>query len=262
MRRMVLFFSVLIVLASLISLTASSASRLDLNRLLVAYLCDEGSGDVLKDSSGNGWDATVPNAKWVDGVFGKAIRLQRTCSQVKGNIIDSTVKTGEISIMCWFNMANHSTYNGLVSIASPKCDASCCYRLMVNPSKNPFWNAGQHSDKQLAKPSFELNRWYHYAMVCNGAVTKIYVDGEFVGEVAENFKLPDLGEVNLYVGTGEKPGTWTVEDCTIDEVLIWDKALDDEEIELVTKGFKVFSVVNSKDKIATTWGYVKEDICE
>ncbi len=198
----------------------AQAAKLDLSRLLVFYPCDETSGETLKDASGRGWDATVPNAKWEKGVFGNAVRLQKTNSEVKGDIISSTAKTGEISIMCWFNMSAHSTYNGLVSIAHPSCDASCCYRLMVNPAKQPFWNAGQHVDRSSTKITFELNKWYHYAMVVSGKTTKIYVDGKFIGEMDENFSPPQFDTVTVYVGTGEKPGTWTVENAAFDEVMI------------------------------------------
>ena len=78
----------LILMAFLIS---TAAAELDLGRLLVAYLCDEDSGEVLGDSSGNGWDADVPKAKWEDGVFGKAVRLQKTNSTVSGDIIGSNL---------------------------------------------------------------------------------------------------------------------------------------------------------------------------
>jgi len=99
MKVFVKILSVSLVLLAFMISTAKSA-ELDLKRLLVLYLCDEGSGNKLKDSSGNGWDADLPNAKWEKGVFGQAIRLQKANSEVKGDIISSTAKTGEISIMC------------------------------------------------------------------------------------------------------------------------------------------------------------------
>ena len=251
------FLVSLILMAFLMS--TAGADELDLERLLVLYLCDEGSGEVLEDASGNGWDADLPNAKWEDGVFGKAVRMQKTNSQVKGDVISSTAETGEISIMCWFNMTAHSTYNGLVSMSNPACDASCCYRLMINPGKNPFWNAGQHVDQSLANFTFDTDTWYHYAMVVDGDVTKIYVDGEFIGEQAKNFDFPEFDEVTLYVGTGESPGTWTVEDCAFDEVMVWNKALDEDEIKVVMEGYEVFAAVDANGKLASTWGGLKAE---
>lgn len=255
MRKIIsLLFAVSLVTVFLVS-TASSAD-LDLKRLLLFYPCDEGGGEILKDASGRGFDASLPKAKWEAGVFDKAIRLQKTNSEVKGDIISSVGKTGEISMMCWVNMSAHSTYNGLISIEAP--EAGCCeFRLMIDPSKNPFWNAGRHSDKKLGNFAFELKKWYHYAMVANGDVTKIYVDGKFVGEQVEGFKLPEFKDVTIYVGTGEKPGTWTVEDLAMDEIMIWNKALDEKEMKIVMQGSKIFMAVDANSKLATTWGNLK-----
>ena len=247
---------VMFMIAFLIS--TAGAVELDLSRLLVLYLCDESDGETLMDSSGNGWDADVPNADWEEGVFGNAIRLQGTNSEVQGDIISSVGETGEISIMCWLNMAAHSNYNGIISIEAP--EAGCCeFRLMVNPAKNPFWDAGRHADKNLANFTFELDTWYHYAMVANGDVTKIYIDGEFIGEQVEAFDLPEFKEVTLWVGTGEAPGTWQIEDSAIDEVMIWDKALDEDEMQTIIEGYKVFSPVEAMGKLSATWGELKAD---
>lgn len=234
-----------------------SAAKIDLKRLLLFYPCDETGGDTLKDASGNGWHGTAPGAKWEKGVFGNAVRLTKVCSEVKGEIINSTAKTGEISVMCWFKMYAHSTYNGLVSIANPSCDASCCYRLMVNPGKNPFWNAGRHSDKSLANFTFELNKWYHYALVTDGKDDYIYVDGKLIGKVAEGIKLPELVPVTVYVGTGESPSAWKVEDSAIDEVMIWDKALTEEEMKEVILGSKILMAVSATGKLTSTWAKIK-----
>lgn len=257
MRRLIKSFIIFVVVMAFMISGIAGAARLDLKRLLVFYPCDETSGDTLNDASGNGWHASAPGAKWEKGVFGNAVRLTKVNSEVKGDIISSTAKTGEISIMCWFYMYAHSTYNGLVSIANPSCDASCCYRLMVSPGKNPFWNAGRHSDKSLNNFTFDLKRWYHYALVTDGKDGKIFVDGKFIGSQAEGIKLPELVPVTVYVGTGENPGAWRVEDCAIDEVMIWDKALTEDEMSEIIKGSKVFMAVQAQGKLATAWGELK-----
>ena len=39
----------------------------------VVYLFDEGKGDVIEDSSGNGRDGEITEAKYVKGVFGTCL---------------------------------------------------------------------------------------------------------------------------------------------------------------------------------------------
>lgn len=257
MTRLIKLSLVIIVITAFMASGIVNSAGIDLKRLLLFYPCDETGGDTLKDASGNGWHATAPGAKWEKGVFNNAVRLTKVNSEVKGDIISSTAKTGEISIMCWFKMYAHSTYNGLVSIANSSCDASCCYRLMVNPGKNPFWNAGHHVDKSLANFTFDLNKWYHYALVANGNEDLIFVDGKLIGKQAEGFKLPELVPVTVYVGTGESPSAWRIEDSAIDEVMIWDKALTENEINEVMKGSKVFMAVSAMGKLTTTWAKMK-----
>ena len=249
---MVISITIIVMLA----FVASSFAALDLNRLLLYWPCDDGKGDTLKDESGNGWDAEITTGKseWVDGQYEKAIRLELAYAEVDGNIIESTGDTGEITLMCWFRMDQHSDYDGLISIEAPGGD--CCeYRLMVNPSSNPFWDMGHHADKSLGTFTFELKTWYHYALTGDGKDGKVYVDGEFIGEQAEGFDLPDFPEVTIYLGTGESPGVHPVEDSTFDDVMIWDKALSEGEINEVMGGSLL--AVSPMNKLATTWSRIK-----
>jgi len=150
---------------------------------------------------------------------------------------------------------NFSTdYDGLISIEAPVGD--CCeYRLMVNPSFNPFWDAGHHADKSLGNFKFELKKWYHYALTANGKSGKIYVDGKFIGEQVENFKLPDFKDVTVYLGTGESPGVHPVEDAIFDDVMIWDIALTENDLKQIMLGDIL--AVHPQSKLAVTWARIK-----
>ncbi|HIE27425.1 TPA: hypothetical protein EYP66_09080, partial [Candidatus Poribacteria bacterium] len=98
-------------------------------------------------------------------------------------------------------------------------------------------------------------RNYHYALTGDGKKGYVYVDGKFIGDQTENFDLPDFKKVTIYLGTGEKPGTWPVEDATFDEVMIWDKALSEDEINEVMGGGLL--AVSARGKLATTWANIK-----
>jgi hypothetical protein len=180
----------------------------------------------------------------------------------QGDIVNTTGDTGEITLGCWFMINEHTTYNGIISIEDPDGgDPACCeYRIMVDPAKGPFWNAGHHVDQNLdAVFTFELETWYHYVLTADGDVGKIYIDGEFIGEAVEDFPLPDdLEDTIVYLGTGEGPGTWTVEDAVMDEMMIWDKALTEDEVGEMMAGIDSVSAVSYSGKLATTWANVKQ----
>jgi len=102
-----------------------------------------------------------------------------------------------------------------------------------------------------------LKKWYHYALTTDGKTGKIYVDGEFIGERAENIELPKFTQVTVYLGAGNgiPAGGHRVEDATFDNVMIWDKALSKDEINAVKENR--WLAVNPMDKLAITWSRIK-----
>ncbi|MCX7727417.1 MAG: hypothetical protein N2053_11295, partial [Chitinispirillaceae bacterium] len=56
-------------------------------KIVAHWTFNEGEGDILYDSSGNGYNGKIFNAKWTDGISGKALLFEESESYVK---IDST----------------------------------------------------------------------------------------------------------------------------------------------------------------------------
>jgi hypothetical protein len=228
--------------------------------ILVYYSFDKLNGKKFTDDSGNGNNAElVGKGSLVDGAFKKAVHLRGGgLVQMEANdFIVPTGETGEITIEAWFYLNEHVAYDGIVSIEAVA--GGCCeYRTMVNPNFNPFWDAGHHADKSLGNFQFELKEWYHYVLVADGKDGKIYVNGEFIGSQPENFDLPAYKEAAIYVGAGESPGTHPVEDAIIDEVVIYAKALTEEEVnESMELSVPAVLDVAARDKLAVTWGELK-----
>ena len=228
--------------------------------ILVYYSFDKLNGKKFTDDSGNGNNAElVGKGSLVNGAFKKAVHLSGGgLVQMDANdFIVPTGETGEITIEAWFYLNEHVAYDGIVSIEAVA--GGCCeYRTMVNPNFNPFWDAGHHADKSLGNFQFELKEWYHYVLVADGKDGKIYVNGEFIGSQPENFDLPAYKEAAIYVGAGESPGTHPVEDAIIDEVVIYAKALTEEEVnESMELSVPAVLDVEARDKLAVTWGELK-----
>ncbi len=228
--------------------------------ILVYYSFDKLNGQTVKDDSGNGNDAELAGAgKLVDGQFGKAIHL--TGGVVKLSPANEFVvpigENGEVTMEAWFHLKAHSNWDGIISIETT--DVGCCeFRLMVDPSFHPFWDAGHHKDKSLPDFTFELNRWYHYVLVANGKDGKIYVDGELIGSRDENIVFKKFEKAEIFVGAGEGPNTHPVEDAIIDEAVIYSKALTEEEVKTSMEiGVAAALAVEAKNKLAVTWGQLK-----
>ena len=229
--------------------------------ILVYYSFDRLNGKKFIDDSGNGNDAElVGKGSLVDGAFKKAVRLNGGIVQMDANdFVVPIGENGEITLEAWFYLNEHGAYDGIISIEAAA--GGCCeFRTMVNPNFNPFWDAGHHADKSLANFTFELDEWYHYVLVADGKDGKIYVNGEFIGEQVENFEWPEFKEAAIYIGAGENPNVHRVEDAIIDEVVIYAKALTEEEIqESMELSIPGVLAVEARDKLAVTWGELKTD---
>ena len=232
--------------------------------VLVYYSFDKLNGNKVPDDSGNGNTAELAGkGSLVDGAFQKGIRLNGGVVQMAANdFIVPVGKKGVITMEAWFYLNEHASYDGIISIEAAA--AGCCeYRIMVNPSFNPFWDAGHHADKSLGNYKFELDEWYHYVMVADGKDGKVYVNGKFIGSQPENFDLPEHKEAAIYIGAGENPTLHKVEDAIIDEVVIYAKALTEKEVkesmEQSLPGVLGWLAVEAGDKLAVTWGELKTD---
>jgi len=227
------------------------------DKSLLLYLpLDEGKGDVIKDQSPNGFSGKVVGAKWVDGQFGKALEFdgKDDYAEVTDEVIDSVEETQQITIAAWFNLITHDVYDGIVAIEWPEGD--CCeYRTMVNPASNPFWNAGHHSDRSLANFTFETGTWYHYVLTYDGERGNIYVDGELIGGVDENFKLPLYSPVAVQLAVGPLPHHPT--NGIIDEVAVYNRALTEDEINQDKDNGVMSAAVSPAGKLVTTWASIK-----
>lgn len=228
--------------------------------ILVYYSFDEIDGTTFKDDSGNGNDAElIRNGELVDGQFGKAIHLNGGVVQLSpaNDFVVPIGENGEVTLEAWVYVNNSTSHSGVISIET--IDAGCCvFRLMLDGNNKPFWDAGQHKDKSLPNFTFEFKKWYHYVLVANGKDGKIYIDGEFIGSHDENIEFPKWKQAEIFVGAGEGPNTHPIEDAIIDEVVIYSKALSEDEVKASMKfGVEGVLAVEAKDKLAVTWGQLK-----
>ena len=250
---------ILLGLAVICVFAASLADAIEEKDILVYYSFDKLSGKKVTDDSGNGNDAElVGKGSLVAGAFKKAIHLNGGVVQMEQNdFIVPIGEIGEITMEAWFFLNQHASYDGIISIEAAA--GGCCeFRTMVNPSFNPFWDAGHHADKSLGNFQFELKEWYHYVLVANGKDGKIYVNGEFIGAQPENFRWPKFKEAAIYIGAGENPNLHKVEDAIIDEVVIYAKALTEQEVnESMKLSVPVVLDVEASGKLAVTWGELK-----
>ena len=233
-----------------------SSSALDLNDGLAAHWSlDEGSGAEAKDVSGNKNNGTIngkPN--WVAGVKGGGLDLVAVDkSQVEVPDSDSLDAQTGLTICAWLKL------NGIYAGDDWKPQATVLgkahgYYLTINEKGNlqsyiygpqpQEWVAGEIDLNQM------IGKWTHVATTYDGKAHRIYINGKEDVQKAKSGEIVVVDD-NLNLGWVDYDRYL---DGAIDEVMIWQRGLSEQEIQLV---YSQITSVSLLRKMATCWGKIK-----
>ena len=199
--------------------------------VLILYF-DEGSGTVAEDESGYGNDGTIYGATWTAGIPGNALRFDGNADYVGVSNSLPISGTNEVTIEYWLYLTSHAKYDICGYIA----DRHNALRLGLDPNRHIFINAGTHTDVTSSAVTFDLNKWYHYAMtVKGGEKAKVYVNGKLVFETTTGVptNLKDIRRFAIGASDETLVGVGIVHHVhgIIDEVAIHSRVLTSEEIK-------------------------------
>lgn len=247
-----LVISLLLSLMSALAVTAVAAE------LVLYFNFNEGTGDTASDSSGKGNNGVlVGNVRWVDGKYGKAIQVDNSYVEVEQS--DSLNITEAVTIAAWIYPTSdvQSAYAKIIEKDFSRPNPPyISYGISVN-----FANTGKYAFEVAAEGTisgpqstslFAPNEWTHIAGVYDGSTIAIYING--VMEASQDKTgVIDESEGNLYIGKST-PGVNEPFTGIIDEVVVWDGALTESEIqELMMR----ITAVRPSGKLATSWGRIK-----
>ncbi len=181
-----------VVLFAVGMLANSSYARIDPESIVGVWLLDEGAGDVAKDTSGNENDGEIVGAKWTDGKFGKALEFDGV-SHVEIPASDTTD-----------DYIDGFTYMIWVKPTAPPPDANT--RIIERDWHNPTIQIGaadfygsiaanaDQANTHVRGGTWVQGEWSFVAITYDGAILKLYVDGEMVNE--KDVGKPDDGPNN------------------------------------------------------------------
>jgi Concanavalin A-like lectin/glucanases superfamily len=199
-------------------------------RLVAAYGLEEGSGSTAADASGRSHRATLVNATWTQGRFGKGLALNGTSGYLR---IDApSWPTRDYTYAAWVFPATVSGSRAVLDIQAP---ASGGVEVAIAPGgRIEVWSSGRlrlRTGIRLAAAA-----WTHVALTRAGALITAYVDGvaQRAGRDRRVFdfrRCPALIGVDADLGcTGRLNGFFS---GVIDEVRIYDCALAAREIRSI-----------------------------
>jgi len=202
--------------------------------LVAWWKLDEMAGNTAFDSSANGNDGTINgNPQWVEGMLNGALDFDGNGDYVDCGNDASLNLEGEITVSAWVSIRSVASA-WMCAVAK----GENAWRISVNNTALSFhfgmtlWsNAGYGVNGATA---VGYNEWHHVTGVFDGSNVLLYLDGMLDASGTTTFPL---GTTNVNVLIGENPeATGRYWDGLIDEVGIFNRALTEEEIQVVMQG--------------------------
>jgi hypothetical protein len=220
--------AVLLLLAALGSAPAAFASESP----VAAYSFDEGEGTVAHDSSGNGNEGEIEGAEWTTGKYGGALNFDAEEGDVVTIPDTEGLDSEEFTLEAWVRPDEDNFYGPIVAHTAAEGHG---YALFTGNEEEGFegfltgfisfhqWVEAHTFGAKLA-----LNTWTHVAVISDGEEIKLYINGALVDERPSEEVTAD--EAPLQIGGDEPFAEGHFFDGKIDEVRVYNRALDAEEV--------------------------------
>jgi hypothetical protein len=216
-------------------------------------------GDNVEDIWGEN-DGILKGPKEIGGKIGEALKFSGENSvDIPGTKSLNFSGKKALTVTAWVNAGSKEPVIGVV--------AGCCGTIVAQRDANGWAlrydgrNPGQEiefivcpgwvGDGGFGAQVFKQGEWHYLTGVVDNTKLLLYVDGEFLKEMAfPGVISSDSPETEIgHAGDGGFIGI-------IDEVGIYDKALSEKEIKQNYET-KTFAAVNPNKKLAICWGEVK-----
>lgn len=195
--------------------------------------------------------------KHAEGKFGKALELNGESDWVVVPHDEILTVDENVTVMAWINTERHEGPNnqrwqGVIA----KSNNPRSYSLYTEiPSKCLAFSVG--GGTSVCNKVIELNEWQHIVAQVDNRTHRYWINGEKAGEFAgKNLPPGKADTANVLIGRTHEGQREFL--GLIDEVRVWNRALDEEEVlEQMEMGYFEIFAVDPKQKLATTWGNLK-----
>ncbi len=195
---------------------------------LAAYSFDEGEGETAHDDSG-GWEGTIEGAEWVPGKFGSALRFNREDhDSVTIPVSPEFQMSSAFTLDAWVKPEEFAYWMPVLAKETPDFYGYTLYAAGETPGtpQGLIANRDWTETSAIGKEALPVGSWSHLALTSDGEHMRLYVDGK-LADTAPAFSAQP-GEGPLRIGGNAVFSQYF--DGSIDDVRIYDRALDEEEV--------------------------------
>ena len=195
--------------------------------LMAHWRFDDGTGNVVTDSSGNGNHGTIEDLKWAMGAVNSAGHLGWQAGMNVGN--DASLDAGSaLTISAWFKPwePQYVQYPTIVRKEG-------AYALRLSPNRSlglALWLNGEAQTFESKTKEWPNGKWHHVAATYDGSEVRLYINGGLDRVVS----VPEGGAISkstsdCYLGAADKKYYFS---GTLDEVLIDGRAHSAREVAM------------------------------
>jgi len=223
-------------------------------KTIALWLCDEGSGQTLKDNSNNGHDGKLEGkTTWDTGKFGKALKLNGSPDRVVVPGSPDLTGSSAMTVEFWVNAPKQADYHIPIAKGVKGPGHWELYLLAgVGNFSSYIPDLGDFGGTQ----SVTDDQWHHCAMVWDGSSVTLYVDGKEVKKwTGLDGKKIVADNQELNIGSLVEKALWHT--GLLDEIRISDVALNPNQLGFSGSLAAGVTTVEPGDKLSACWGKIK-----
>ena len=272
MRLVIVIFAV-----AILAIGVSVSAHADINDgVIAAWTFDDGK---VTDAVGKAHGKLFKGAKIAGkGKFGKALDVdgsKDTRADVEFNDDLEKAIEGAHTVSYWLFVRKGANHSGVWKGTKVGWGAHFTFRMVTTSDTGLTWGttSGGTENWFATDGAIEPEKWFHLCQTVDGeeAIGYVTPEGGKTGIPASGQGNPKVAPepYNLFpdrpleLGAGRQiggnQGNDTFLDGMIDDVIIWDRALSEAEVEELGSGKRPDKAlaVKAEGKLATTWGKVK-----
>lgn len=205
---------------------------------LVGYWAfNEGTGETAYDISGSGNAGTLTNGPtWVTGKVSGALSFDGSDDYVDVTHSSSLVTNSEFTLQMWAYANTSVSALGLISKTNDNLPAP--YDIYFNNGEFMSFILGNGDGNQgITDSGIEFENWQNWAFVYDGTNGMIYRNGSLVTGPTEVGDT-EVGDTAQSLKIGSRNDFGTMMDGIVDDVRVYNRALDSTEIMAIYNSTK------------------------